>query len=65
MCVFQTLSVGFMLDYYITLVEDCAATSYGPQSHNEAVAHIRKHFGVITLSSEIMDIWSRKMRRVG
>jgi ureidoacrylate peracid hydrolase len=65
MCVFQTLSVGFMLDYYITLVEDCAATSYGPQSHNEAVSQIRKHFGVIASSSEIMDIWSRKMRRVG
>ena len=23
MCVFHTLTVGFMLDYYITLVEDC------------------------------------------
>jgi ureidoacrylate peracid hydrolase len=65
MCVFQTLSVGFMLDYYITLVEDCAATSYGPQSHDEAVAHIRKHFGVVASSSEIIDIWSRNMRRAG
>jgi hypothetical protein len=26
MCVFHTLTVGFMLDYYITLVEDCCAT---------------------------------------
>jgi ureidoacrylate peracid hydrolase len=65
MCVFQTLSVGFMLDYYITLVEDCAATSYGPQSHNEAVAHIRKHFGVIANSSEIIDIWSQSRRKAG
>ena len=65
MCVFQTLSVGFMLDYYITLVEDCAATSYGPQSHNEAVAHIGKHFGVIANSSEIIDIWSQSRRKEG
>jgi ureidoacrylate peracid hydrolase len=65
MCVFQTLSVGFMLDYYITLVEDCAATSYGPQSHNEAVAHIRKHFGLIANSSEIIDIWSHVRRKAG
>ena len=65
MCVFQTLSVGFMLDYYITLVEDCAATSYGPQTHNEAVAHIRKHFGVIANSSEIIDIWSQRVRKAG
>jgi ureidoacrylate peracid hydrolase len=40
MCVFHTLSVGFMLDYYITLVEDCCATTYGPQAHKEAVALI-------------------------
>ena len=65
MCVFQTLSVGFMLDYYITLVEDCAATSYGPEDHKQAVAHIKKHFGLIATSTEIMDIWSRKLRRAG
>ena len=64
MCVFQTLAVGFMLDYYITLVEDCAATSYGRQSHDEAVAHIKKHFAVVTSSSEIIDTWSRAERRV-
>ena len=45
MCVFHTLTVGFMLDYYITLVEDCCATTYGPTAHNEAVALVKKHYG--------------------
>jgi nicotinamidase-related amidase len=58
MCVFHTLTVGFMLDYYITLVEDCCATTYGPEPHNEAVALVRKHYGRITSSADIMSIWA-------
>jgi ureidoacrylate peracid hydrolase len=63
MCVFHTLTVGFMLDYYITLVEDCAATTYGPEAHQEAVALVKKHYGLIALSSEIIQIWSEKLRK--
>jgi ureidoacrylate peracid hydrolase len=63
MCVFHTLTVGFMLDYYITLVEDCAATTYGPQAHQEAVALVRKHYGVVGSSSEIIQIWSGELRK--
>ena len=59
MCVFHTLTVGFMLDYYITLVEDCCATTYGPDAHDEAVALVKKHYGRVTSSDEIGDIWSR------
>ncbi|HEX2932794.1 MAG TPA: isochorismatase family cysteine hydrolase [Candidatus Binatia bacterium] len=59
MCVFHTLTVGFMLDYYITLVEDCAATTYGRESHNEAVALVRKHYGRIASSKEIVGIWQK------
>jgi ureidoacrylate peracid hydrolase len=65
MCVFHTLSVGFMLDYYMTLVEDCCATTYGPQAHNEAVALIRKHYGRVALSGEIVEIWAQAFRKVG
>jgi ureidoacrylate peracid hydrolase len=57
MCVFHTLTIGFMLDYYITLVEDCAATTYGPGAHNEAVALVRKHYGRIASSDEIIAHW--------
>jgi len=65
MCVFHTLTVGFMLDYYITLVEDCAATTYGPQAHQEAVALVRKHYGMVASSSQIMNLWSEKIRKTG
>lgn len=65
MCVFHTLSVGFMLDYYITLVEDCCATTYGPQAHKEAVALIGKHYGRIACSDEIVDLWARAIRKAG
>lgn len=65
MCVFHTLTVGFMLDYYITLVEDCRATTYGPQAHNEAVALVKKHYGRIAASKEISDIWASKIRKAG
>lgn len=63
MCVFHTLTVGFMLDYYITLVEDCAATTYGPQAHQEAVALVNKHYGIVASSSEIIQSWSEKLRK--
>jgi len=63
MCVFHTLTVGFMLDYYITLVEDCAATTYGPEAHRDAVALVKKHYGLIASSSEIIRTWSDKLRK--
>ena len=65
MCVFHMLTVGFMLDYYITLVEDCCATTYGPQAHNEAVALVKKHYGRIAASKEISYIWASKIRKAG
>jgi ureidoacrylate peracid hydrolase len=65
MCVFHTLTVGFMLDYYITLVEDCCATTYGPQAHNEAVALIGKHYGRIASSGDIVNVWARAIRKAG
>lgn len=64
MCVFHTLTVGFMLDYYITLVEDCCATTYGPEAHNEAVALVKKHYGRIASSAEIMNIWQSGIKPV-
>ena len=56
------LTVGFMLDYYITLVEDCAATTYGPAAHDEAVALVKKHYGRIASSDEIIAHWNGSSR---
>ena len=62
MCVFHTLTVGFMLDYYITLVEDCCATTYGPQAHSEAVALVKKHYGRVVSSQQIIETWIETKR---
>jgi ureidoacrylate peracid hydrolase len=61
MCVFHTLTVGFMLDYYITLVEDCCATTYGPQAHQEALALIRKHYARVVSSEEVVNVWRSRI----
>ena len=58
-------TVGFMLDYYITLGEDCCATTYGPEAHNEAVALVKTHYGWVASSNEIVDLWSKKLRQGG
>ena len=62
MCVFHTLTVGFMLDYYITLVEDCCATTYATgRSHNRSSLHwLRDTYGLVASAGEISEIWSRK-----
>jgi ureidoacrylate peracid hydrolase len=62
MCVFHTLTVGFMLDYYITLVEDCAATTYGRAAHDEAIALVKKHYGRIASSEQIIAHWTSSLR---
>jgi ureidoacrylate peracid hydrolase len=64
MCVFHTLTVGFMLDYYITLVEDCAATTYGNAAHDEAVALVKKHYGRIASSEQIIAHWTGTLRNL-
>ena len=62
MCVFHTLTVAFMLDYYITLVEDCCATTYGQQAHNESVALIKKHYARVASSVQIIELWKKRSR---
>jgi nicotinamidase-related amidase len=54
-----------MLDYYITLVEDCAATTYGRDAHNEAVALVKKHYGRVASSSEVIKIWAENISKPG
>jgi ureidoacrylate peracid hydrolase len=63
MCVFHTLTVGFMLDYFITLVDDCAATTYGRTAHDEAVAQVKKHYGRIASSDEVIAHWREANER--
>jgi ureidoacrylate peracid hydrolase len=55
-CVETTARDAYMFDYYVTLVEDCAA-AYDPKLHRATLENIRRHFGLVASSEEIIDTW--------
>ena len=55
-CVETTARDAYMFDYYVTMVEDCAA-AYEPKLHQGTLENIRRHFGLVASSQEIMEIW--------
>jgi len=63
-CVESTARDAFMLDYYVTMVEDCMATS-DQALHEGTLENMRRHFGVVASSLEIMETWDKlAMRRM-
>jgi ureidoacrylate peracid hydrolase len=58
-CVESSLRDGLFHDFYVTLVEDCAAT-YSAAAH-EASAHVvGGHFGLVTTADALMQLWAEK-----
>lgn len=57
-CVETTLREAVCRDYLTTLLEDCSA-AYGLAEHNSAVENIKKHFGVVLTSDELLSVWER------
>lgn len=55
-CVETTARDAYMFDYYVTLVEDCAA-AYDARLHENTLENIRRNFGLVATSEEIMDTW--------
>ncbi|MBI3079426.1 MAG: isochorismatase family protein [Deltaproteobacteria bacterium] len=55
-CVESTLRHGFMLDYHIVLVEDCAACT-DETMHRGTLENVRRHFGLVAKADEIMGCW--------
>jgi ureidoacrylate peracid hydrolase len=55
-CVETTARDAYMFDYYVTLVEDCAA-AYDAKLHRATLENIRRHFGLVASSDEIIDAW--------
>ena len=55
-CVESTVRDGFMLSYYITVVEDCTAT-YSRQAHEASIQNIKDYFGRIATADEIVGAW--------
>ncbi|MFQ5903218.1 MAG: cysteine hydrolase family protein, partial [Candidatus Binatia bacterium] len=55
-CVETTARDAYMFDYYVTMVEDCAA-AYDAKLHENTLENIRRHFGLVASSQEIMETW--------
>jgi ureidoacrylate peracid hydrolase len=56
-CVESSLRDGLFADYWVSLVEDCAA-SYSQAAHDASVSVVGKHFGTVTTSTELASIWA-------
>ncbi|TAJ96969.1 cysteine hydrolase [bacterium] len=55
-CVETTARDAYMFDYYVTMVKDCAA-AYDARLHETTLENIRRHFGLVASSREIMETW--------
>ena len=55
-CVETTARDAFMYDYYVTFVEDGAA-AYNQSLHESTLQNMRRHFGTVASSDEIIATW--------
>lgn len=55
-CVETTARDAYMYDYYVTMVSDCAA-AYDRKLHETTLENMRRHFGLVASSDEIIQIW--------
>ncbi len=55
-CVETTARDAYMFDYYVTLVDDCSA-AYDVRLHENTLENIRRHFGLVASSEEIIETW--------
>lgn len=55
-CVETTARDAYMYDYYVTMVGDCAA-AYDPKLHETTLENMRRHFGLVASSEEIIQTW--------
>ncbi len=61
-CVETTARDAYMFDYYVTMVEDCAA-AYEPKLHLSTLENMRRHFGMVASSGEIIETWKGLTQR--
>jgi len=56
-CVETTARDGYMYDYYVTMIDDCSA-AYEAKLHMGTLENIRRHFGLVASSNQIIENWS-------
>lgn len=57
-CVESSLRDGLFHEFYVNLVEDCSA-SYSRAAHEASVRVVGKHFGLVTTSDELTELWAK------
>jgi ureidoacrylate peracid hydrolase len=55
-CVETTARDAYMYDYYVTMIDDCSA-AYEAKLHLGTLENMRRHFGLVASSSEIIETW--------
>src|ERR1044072_1821295 len=55
-CVETTARDAYMFDYYVTMIDDCSA-AYDPKLHLSTLENMRRHFGLVASSTEIIESW--------
>src|SRR3972149_11637390 len=61
-CVETTARGAYTFDYYVTLIEDCSA-AYDATLHANTLENIRRHFGLVASSDEVMATWEGLQQR--
>jgi ureidoacrylate peracid hydrolase len=60
-CVEQTLRDGFMQDYHVVLVEDCAG-AYHPNAHSSTVENVKAFLGRVVDLATVRHCWRQRSR---
>jgi len=60
-CVESSLRDGLFAEYYVSLVEDCAA-SYSVEAHDASVRGVARNFGTVVTSEYLASIWGQTAR---
>jgi len=58
-CVESTARDGFMMDYNLVFVGDCAAQGVSPGRHEMTLSNMR-HWGDVCTAAEIQEIWAEQ-----
>ena len=59
-CVESTARDGYMLDHYVMVLEDCCGT-YDQTLHEGTLENVRRSFGVVARSDELMNAWEKAL----
>jgi ureidoacrylate peracid hydrolase len=57
-CVESTSRDALFLDYHVVFMADATAANDGPAAHEATLENIRRHFGVVATTDEVLEAWA-------